>query len=69
MTPQELLKHLKNEGDYTHTANSIYLETSNTFSQDHIRQNPSVNFKKKPDSEEEEEEEDEEGGEKEEKNE
>jgi hypothetical protein len=27
MTPQELLKYLKNEGDYTHTAISIYLET------------------------------------------
>jgi hypothetical protein len=23
MTPQELLKHLKNEGDYTHTAISM----------------------------------------------
>jgi hypothetical protein len=32
MTPHELLKHLKNEGDYTHTAISIYLETLNTFS-------------------------------------
>jgi hypothetical protein len=27
MTPQELLRHLKNEGDSTHTAISIYLET------------------------------------------
>jgi hypothetical protein len=25
MTPQELLKHLKDEGDSTHTAISIYL--------------------------------------------
>jgi hypothetical protein len=40
MTPEELLKHLKNEGDYTHTAISIYLETLNTFSQGHARQNP-----------------------------
>jgi hypothetical protein len=32
MTPQELMKHLKNEGDFTHTALSIYLETLNTFS-------------------------------------
>jgi hypothetical protein len=54
MTHQELLKHLKNEGDYTHTAISIHLETLNTFSQGHARQNPRVNSKKKPDSEEEE---------------
>jgi hypothetical protein len=27
MTPQELLQQLKNEGDSTHTAISIYLET------------------------------------------
>jgi hypothetical protein len=26
MNPQELLKHLKDEGDSTHTAISIYLE-------------------------------------------
>jgi hypothetical protein len=32
MTPQELLKILKNEGDSTHTAISIYLQTLNTFS-------------------------------------
>jgi hypothetical protein len=32
MTPQELLKQLKNEGDYTHTAISLYLETLDTFS-------------------------------------
>jgi hypothetical protein len=32
MTPQELLKRLKNEVDYTHTAISIYLKTLNTFS-------------------------------------
>ncbi len=50
-TSQELLKYLKNEGDYTHTAISIYRETFNTFSQGHARQNPSVNSKKKPDSE------------------
>ncbi len=31
-TPQELLRHLKNEGDSTHTAISIYLETLNSFS-------------------------------------
>jgi hypothetical protein len=59
MTPQELLKHLKDEGDTTHTAISIYLEKLNTFSQDHDRQNPSVNFKKKLHSEEEEKEEEE----------
>ncbi len=45
MTSQELLKRLKNEGDYTHTAISIYLETLNTLSQGHARQNPSVNSK------------------------
>jgi hypothetical protein len=32
LTPQELLKHLKDEGDSTHTAISIYLEKINTFS-------------------------------------
>ncbi len=48
MTPQELLRHLKNEGDSTHTAISIYLQTFNTFSQGHVRQDPSVNSKKKP---------------------
>jgi hypothetical protein len=32
MTPQELLRHLKNEGDLTHKAISIYLETLNSFS-------------------------------------
>ncbi len=37
MTPHQLLKHLKNEGNYTHTAISIYLETLNTFSQGHAR--------------------------------
>ncbi len=37
MTPQELLKHLKNEGDSTHTAISIYLQTLNNFSQGHVR--------------------------------
>jgi hypothetical protein len=59
ITPQELLKHLKNEGDCTHTAVYIYLEILNTFSQGHARQKPSVNSKKKPDSEEEEKEEEE----------
>jgi hypothetical protein len=57
MTPQELLKHLTNEGDYTHTAISIYLQTLNSFSRGHVRQDPGVNFKKKPDSDEEEKEE------------
>ena len=32
MTPQELLQHLRSEGDATHTAISIYLEKLNTFS-------------------------------------
>jgi hypothetical protein len=32
MTSQELLRHLRNVGDFTHTAISIYLETLNTFS-------------------------------------
>jgi hypothetical protein len=67
MTSQELLKHLKNEGDYTHTAIFIYLKTLNTFSPGHARQNPSVNSKKKPDSEEEEKEEEDKEEEKEEK--
>ncbi len=41
MTPQELLKYLKNEGDSTHTAISIYIAIINTFNQGHARQNPS----------------------------
>jgi hypothetical protein len=45
---------LRSEGDATHTAISIYLETFNTFSQGNVRQDPSVNSKKKPHSEEEE---------------
>jgi hypothetical protein len=32
MTPQELLKHLKDEGGSTHTAIPINLEKLNTFS-------------------------------------
>ena len=59
MTPQELLRHLKNDGDCTHTAISIYLETLNSFSQGHVRQDPGVNSKKKPDSDKEEKEEEE----------
>jgi hypothetical protein len=52
-TPQELLTHLTNKGDYTHTAICIYLEKFNTFSPGHVRQNLGVNSKKKPHSEEE----------------
>ena len=48
MTCQDLLRHLKNEGDSSHTAISIYLETLNTFSQGHVRQDPGVHSKKKP---------------------
>ncbi len=61
MTPQELLQHLRSEGDSTHTAISIYLETLNTFSQGHVRQDSGVNSKKKPHWEEKEKEEEEEG--------
>jgi hypothetical protein len=57
MTSQDLLRHLKDEGDSTHTAISIYLQTLNTFSQGHVRQDLGVNSKKKPHSEEEEKEE------------
>jgi hypothetical protein len=57
MTPQELLRHLKNEGDSTHTAISIYLETLNSFSRGHSGKNPGVNSKKKLDSDEKEKEE------------
>ncbi len=57
MTPQELLAHLKNKGDNTHTAICIYLEKLNTFSRGHVRQDPGVNSKKKPHTEEEEKEE------------
>ncbi len=59
ITPQELLRHLKNEGDSTHTAITIYLETLHSFSQGHAGQNPGVNSKKKPDLNEEEKEEEE----------
>jgi hypothetical protein len=45
---------LRNEGDATHTAIFIYLETLNNFSQGNVRQDPFVNSKKKPRSEEEE---------------
>jgi hypothetical protein len=48
---------LKDEGDSTHTAISIYLVTLHTFSPGHIKQDPGVNSKKKPHSEEEEKEE------------
>jgi hypothetical protein len=59
MTPQELLKHLKNEGDSTHTAIFVYLEILNSFSQGHARHDPGENSKKKPNSDEEEKEEEE----------
>ncbi len=59
MTPQELLKHLKNEGDSTHTAIFVQLETLNSFSGGHARQDPGVNSKKKPDSDQEKKEEEE----------
>ncbi len=59
MTPQELLRHLRSEGDATHTAISIYLEKLKTFSQGNVRQDPSVNYRKKPHSEKEEKEEEE----------
>jgi hypothetical protein len=57
MTLQDLLQYLKDEGDSTHSAISIYFATLHTFSQGHVRQNPDVNSKKKPHSEEEEKEE------------
>jgi hypothetical protein len=59
MTPQELLKHLKNEGDFTHTVIFVYPKTLNSFSQGHARQYPGVNSKKKPNSDEEKKEEEE----------
>ncbi len=59
MTPQELLGHLRSEGDATHTAIFIHLETLHNFSQGNVRQDPSVYSKKKPHSEEEEKEEEE----------
>jgi hypothetical protein len=54
MTPQELLNYLMNQGDSTHTASSIYLQTLNAFSHGHVKQDPGVKSKKKPDSDEEE---------------
>ncbi len=50
---------MRSEGDATCTAISIYLETLNNFSRGNVRQDPSVNSKKKPHSEEEEMEEEE----------
>ncbi len=47
------MRYLKTEGDSTHTAISTYLETLNSFSQGHARQDPCVNSKNKPDSDEE----------------
>ncbi len=40
MTPQELLKNLTNQGDYTHTVISIYLQTLNSLSRGHVRRDP-----------------------------
>jgi hypothetical protein len=57
MTPQDLLQHLRSEGDSTHTAFFIYLVTLHNFSQGHVRQDPDVISKKNPHSEEEEKEE------------
>ncbi len=57
MTPQDFLRHLRSEGDSTHTAITIYLVTLNTFCWGHVREDPGINFKKKPHSEEEEKEE------------
>ncbi len=59
MTPQGLLRHLKNEGDSTHKAISIYLETLNSFRRGHVRQDPGVKSKMKRDSDKEETEEEE----------
>ncbi len=59
------MKHLTNQDDYTHTAISIYLQTLNTFSKGHVRQDPGVNSKKNPDLDEEEKEEEREEEEKE----
>ncbi len=50
MNCQDLLRHLINEGDSTHTA-IIYLQTLNTFSNGQVRQDTGVNSKKKPHSE------------------
>ncbi len=43
MTPQEILNHLKDEGNSTNKAYFIHLKKLNTFSQGHTRQNPFVN--------------------------
>jgi hypothetical protein len=40
MTTQDLLKHLKNEGDCTHTAVCIYLEKLNTSLQKRCTKTP-----------------------------
>ncbi len=60
MTPQELLKLLKDEGDSTHAAIFVYLQKLNSFRQGYVSQDPGVNSKKKTQSEEEEKEEEEE---------
>ncbi len=49
----------KNEGDSTHTAIFVYLETLNSFSRGHARQDLGVNSKKEPNSDEEKKEEEE----------
>jgi hypothetical protein len=52
--PSRAIETFEKSRDYTHTVISIYLQTLNTFSQGHVRQDPGVNSKKKPDSDEEE---------------
>jgi hypothetical protein len=52
--PSRTIETFESEGDSTHTAIFIYLQTLNSFSQGHVRQDPGVNSKKKPDSDEEE---------------
>jgi hypothetical protein len=59
--PQDLLQHLRSEGDSIHTVISIHLETLHTFSQGHARQDPGINSKKISYSEEENKEEEKKG--------
>ena len=57
--PSRTIETFENQGNSTHTAISIYLQTLNSFSRGHVRQDPGVNSKEKPHLEEEEKEEEE----------
>jgi hypothetical protein len=48
MTPNQLMKHLKNKGDSTHKAILVYLTKLSSFQQGHARQHPAKNTFSQP---------------------